>query len=59
MTILFSAKYNVYYGLSLVINKSVGMRTTPLPKCVALIHTNGELWKHFDTGIYEFIKKYV
>ena len=55
---LFSSKYNVYYGLSLVVNKLVGMETTPLPKCIALIHTNGELWKYFDTGIYEFIKKY-
>ncbi len=54
---LFAVKYIVFYGLPTIFNEIVGMKTTPLPRCIALIHTNGEMWKYFDTGIYEFIKK--
>lgn len=54
---LFTAKYIVYYGLTTVVNQQVGMQTTDLPRCIFLIHTNAELWRYFDTGIYQFIKK--
>ena len=54
---LFSVQYFVYYGIPTIFNEIVGIKTTPLPCCIALIHTNGELWKNFDTGIYSFIKK--
>ena len=55
---LFSVKYIVFYGIPNIFNEIVGIKTTPLPRCIALISTNGEMWKYFDTGIYEFIKKY-
>jgi D-alanyl-lipoteichoic acid acyltransferase DltB (MBOAT superfamily) len=35
------------------------MRVTELPRCFALMHTNSELWRYFDTGVYEFIKNYL
>lgn len=54
---LFVCKYIVYYGLTNLCNSLVGMRTTELPRCVAVVHTNSEMWRYFDTGIYEFIKK--
>jgi hypothetical protein len=54
---LFSAKYIVYYGLTTLVNEQVGMKTSNLPRCIFLIHTNGELWRYFDTGIYQFIRK--
>ena len=54
---LFAVKYIVFYGLPTFFNEIVGMKTTPLPRCIFLISTNGETWKHFDTGMYEFIKK--
>ena len=57
--LLFASKYIVYYGIPSVINKMVGMKTTDLPRCTALIHTNRELWRYFDTGLYEFIKNYL
>ena len=57
--LLFSCKYIVYYGIPSLVNKMVGMKTTELPRCTALIHTNRELWRYFDTGIYEFIKNYL
>lgn len=57
--LLFSAKYIVFYGIPSIVNKCVGMKITKLPRCIAIIHTNNELWKHFDTGIYEFIKLYL
>lgn len=55
---LFTSKYIVYYGIPTLVNKIVGMRTTELPRCFALIHLNSEMWRYFDTGIYEFIKKF-
>jgi hypothetical protein len=55
---LFSSKYIVFYGLPSIINESIGIKTTPLPRCISVIHTNKEMWKYFDTGIYEFIKRY-
>jgi hypothetical protein len=54
---LFASKYVVYYGITTLVNKIVGMKTTELPRCISLIHTNSEMWRYFDTGIYEFIKK--
>jgi D-alanyl-lipoteichoic acid acyltransferase DltB (MBOAT superfamily) len=52
-------KYLFIYGITILINSSVGMRTTIPPRCVVLVHTNGELWRTFDTGFYEFMKFYV
>jgi hypothetical protein len=54
---LFTCKYIVYYGVTNLFNKLAGMNTTKLPRCISIIHTNNEMWKYFDTGIYEFIKK--
>ncbi len=56
---LFASKYVVYYGVTTLANKMVGMKTTELPRCISLMHTNSEMWRYFDTGIYEFIKKYI
>jgi hypothetical protein len=54
---LFSCTYIVFYGVPKIASEIFGIRTGPLPQCVSLIHTNSELWKFFDTGMYEFIKK--
>ena len=56
---LFTCKYIVYYGATNLINYCVGMKTTDLPRCIFLMHTNSELWRFFDTGIYKFIKSYL
>ena len=57
--LLFSCKYIVYYGIPTTVNIMIGMKTTRLPRCAAVIHTNREMWRFFDTGIYEFIKTYL
>lgn len=54
---LFTSKYIVYYGFPTLVNKILGMKTSELPRCFALLHLNSEMWRYFDTGIYEFIKK--
>ena len=54
---LFACKYIVYYGITSLINRLFNMKTTQLPRCISIIHTNSEMWRYFDTGIYEFIKK--
>ena len=56
---LFSCKYIVYYGIPSIVNIMVGIKTTRLPRCTTVIHTNREMWRFFDTGIYEFIKTYL
>ena len=42
---LFTSKYIVFYGTTTLINRFVGMRVTPLPRCISLMHTNAELWR--------------
>lgn len=54
---LFASKYIIFYGVTLVVNQLVGIKTTGLPRCVFLINTNREMWRYFDTGIYDFIKR--
>ena len=54
---LFGVKYIVFYGLPSIFHEIVGIKATLLPRCTSLISTNGEMWKYFDTGMYEFIKK--
>ena len=54
---LFAVKYQVFYGIPNIVNRIVGMKTTPLPRCIPMTHMSSELWKNFDTGIYLFIKK--
>jgi hypothetical protein len=56
---LFPCKYIVFYGMTNLVNECVGMKCGALPRCFALMHTNSELWRFFDTGIYEFIKSYL
>ncbi len=56
---LFTCKYIVYYGLTSMINLIVGMKCTDMPRSLLITNTNRELWKYFDTGIYEFIKNYL
>ena len=54
---LFAPKCIVFYGVASIFHEIVGIKTTPLPRCVSNIQINSEVWKHFDTGLYEFIKK--
>lgn len=56
-TSLFASKYVVFYGVPNFFNKIVGMSVLELPRCVLMMNTGGELWRHFDTGLYEFIKE--
>jgi hypothetical protein len=56
---LFISKYIVFYGVTSLVNECVGMQCGALPRCFATMHTNSELWRFFDTGIYEFIKRYL
>ena len=56
-TSLFTSKYIVFYGIPIFFNKIVGMKVVELPRCVLMMHTSSELWRYFDTGLYEFIKE--
>lgn len=54
---LFASKYIVFYGTIAIFNEFLGMRVSNLPSCPIIIHTNKELWRYFDTGLYDFIKR--
>ncbi len=56
---LFQTKYIVFYGISSLVNQFVEMKITSLPRCISFMHTNAELWKYFDSGMYDFIKNYL
>ena len=56
-TSLFTTKYIVIYGVTNFFNKIVGMSVVDLPRCVLMMNTSSEMWRYFDTGLYEFIKE--
>ena len=48
----FGFKYIVFYGVTFLINNLVGMRTTALPRCVAMMHTSKELWRSVESIMF-------
>lgn len=45
---LFCCKYVVYYGVPTLINFIIGMKINSLPRCISVMHTNGELWRYYN-----------
>lgn len=57
MAVLFYAKYNVMYGFSVALAQFDGMATPGLPCYIGLVPWFSDMWKYFDTGLYEFLFK--
>lgn len=57
--VLFTSQYIVFYGIPSVANQLIGIKVTDLPLFCFQMHTNKEMWRYFDTGLYEFIKVYL
>lgn len=53
----FHVKYVVLYGFSCAFAKLDGMETPPRPICIARVHKYSDMWKHFDSGLHEFLVK--
>lgn len=53
----FHVKYVVLYGFSCAFAKLDGIETPPRPICIARVHKYSDMWKHFDSGLHEFLVK--
>lgn len=59
MGVMFQMKYIVTYGLSCTLARAEQMQTPKHPKCIGRIHLYSDMWRHFDQGLYFFLRKYV
>jgi len=55
----FQLKYVVMYGLSSLLARLDDIDAPPHPKCIARISLYSDMWRHFDSGLYIFIQKYL
>ncbi|XP_076247087.1 protein-cysteine N-palmitoyltransferase Rasp [Calliopsis andreniformis] len=55
----FLIKYIVVYGLNHSLCTIDHVKAPSQPKCVARIHLYSDMWKHFDTGLYKFLIRYI
>ncbi|GAB6022482.1 hypothetical protein CHUAL_006590 [Chamberlinius hualienensis] len=56
---LFMLKYVVFYGMSSTLAAAEGFQAPTKPKCVARIHLYSDMWKYFDYGLYNFLKRFI
>ena len=52
-------KYFVIYGFGSGLSMFDGFKPLPAPKCIAYIYKYSDMWRHFDRGLYDFIKRYI
>ena len=56
----FNLKYVIFYGWSRPFVVEDGIEKAPKhPKCIYRIHRYSEMWRHFDNGLYLFLRKYI
>ncbi|KAJ4427997.1 hypothetical protein ANN_24010 [Periplaneta americana] len=59
MGIMFQLKYVVTYGLSCTVARAEQIKAPAHPKCISRIHLYSDMWRHFDQGLYFFLRKYI
>lgn len=61
LCLLFYMKYTCIYGTFKVLATFDGVASIspPLPQCVGAMHLNSQLWRKFDVGIYNWLRKYI
>ncbi|KAJ8309417.1 hypothetical protein KUTeg_014291 [Tegillarca granosa] len=55
----FMTKYTVMFGLPANIARIDHLDPPPRPKCIAYLYLYSDMWKYFDCGMYNFIKRYI
>ena len=55
----FMVKYVIFYGLGGQLGRFDGIVPPPEPRCISWVYSFTDMWKYFDTGLYNFIKVYV
>ncbi|XP_023708120.1 protein-cysteine N-palmitoyltransferase Rasp isoform X3 [Cryptotermes secundus] len=59
MGVMFQMKYVITYGLSCTVARAEQIQTPNHPKCIGRIHLYSDMWRHFDQGLYFFLRKYI
>ncbi|KAJ9574228.1 hypothetical protein L9F63_026126, partial [Diploptera punctata] len=59
MGIVFQLKYVVTYGFNSTVAQAERYQAPRHPKCIGRIHLYSDMWKYFDEGLYNFLRKYV
>lgn len=55
----FFVQYYVFYGIPILFANIDQIKSPTRPKCVFSIAKSSELWRTFDGGLYDFMKKFV
>ncbi|CAJ0928618.1 unnamed protein product, partial [Mesorhabditis belari] len=55
----FHIKYVVIFGIPSLFAKIDGMTPPPPPICVSRVSRYSRIWRHFDAGLYQFLKNQV
>ncbi|XP_021353486.1 protein-cysteine N-palmitoyltransferase HHAT-like [Mizuhopecten yessoensis] len=55
----FMTKYTVMFGLPSIVAKTDDLEPPKGPKCISYIYLYSDMWKYFDRGMYDFMKRYI
>ncbi|KAF8376503.1 hypothetical protein PRIPAC_82932 [Pristionchus pacificus] len=55
----FHVKYVVLFGVSSLFARIDGMTPPPPPICISRVSRYSRMWRHFDAGLYSFLKNQV
>lgn len=55
----FNNKYIIHYGVPITFGQFDGIDMPKTPRCICRVHKYSDMWKWFDSGLYEFLFKYI
>lgn len=55
----FNNKYIIHYGVPITFGQLDGIAMPKTPRCICRVHKYSDMWKWFDSGLYEFLFKYI
>ena len=55
--IFFTMKYRLFYGLPSALARMDGMDAPGAPTCTMRIQLYSQMWRQFDRGLYNFLRK--
>lgn len=55
----FNNKYIINYGVPITFGELDGIAMPKTPRCICRVHKYSDMWKWFDSGLYEFLFKYI
>ncbi|CAI9734852.1 Hypothetical predicted protein [Octopus vulgaris] len=55
----FMVKYLIIWGIASSIAKLDQFEPPKGPKCISYVYLYSEMWRHFDRGLYSFMKRYI